>query len=86
MSKPKEVMMVDLIAIFRTLDQLAPHERQEVMRYLERHQDTPAAEPPKQRIAGLGAKYGKTWMSDDFNDELPDEFWFGEDENEESVE
>lgn len=28
---------------------------------------------PKQRILGLGE--GKTWMSDDFDDELPDEFW-----------
>ncbi len=27
----------------------------------------------KQRILGLGK--GKTWMSDDFDDELPDEFW-----------
>ena len=25
------------------------------------------------RVFGLGA--GKTWMSDDFDDELPDEFW-----------
>lgn len=28
---------------------------------------------PKKRIAGLGK--GTTWMSDDFDDELPDEFW-----------
>jgi antitoxin (DNA-binding transcriptional repressor) of toxin-antitoxin stability system len=28
---------------------------------------------PKQRIAGLGK--GTMWMSDDFDDELPDEFW-----------
>jgi len=28
---------------------------------------------PKQRIFGLGK--GKTWMSEDFDDELPDEFW-----------
>lgn len=28
---------------------------------------------PKQRILGLGE--GTTWMSDDFDDELPDEFW-----------
>ena len=27
----------------------------------------------KPRIAGLSE--GKSWMSDDFNDELPDEFW-----------
>lgn len=31
----------------------------------------------KERIAGLNQ--GEIWMSDDFNDELPDEFWFGED-------
>ena len=38
---------------------------------------TPIAEAkgtkPKQRIFGLGK--GKTWMSEDFDDELPDEFW-----------
>ena len=28
---------------------------------------------PKPRILGLGK--GKSWMSDDFDDELPDEFW-----------
>lgn len=28
---------------------------------------------PKQRVFGLGK--GKTWTSDDFDDELPDEFW-----------
>ncbi len=27
----------------------------------------------KQRVAGLGK--GTMWMSDDFDDELPDEFW-----------
>ena len=38
---------------------------------------TPIAEveqtAPKPRVFGLGK--GKTWMSDDFDDELPDEFW-----------
>ncbi len=28
---------------------------------------------PKQRVLGLGK--GTMWMSDDFDDELPDEFW-----------
>lgn len=28
---------------------------------------------PKQRVLGLGE--GTMWMSDDFDDELPDEFW-----------
>jgi hypothetical protein len=30
-----------------------------------------------QRIAGLHE--GQVWISDDFNDSLPDEFWFGDD-------
>ena len=34
-------------------------------------------EEPKQRVFGLGKGY---WMSDDFDDELPDEFWLGDDE------
>jgi hypothetical protein len=32
--------------------------------------------PPKQRVLGL--HQGMGWMSDDFNDPLPDEFWLGE--------
>ena len=30
----------------------------------------------KKRIAGLHA--GQGWVSDDFNDELPDSFWLGQ--------
>lgn len=30
-------------------------------------------EKPKQRVAGLGK--GTMWMSEDFDEELPDEFW-----------
>jgi hypothetical protein len=32
-----------------------------------------------QRVLGLHA--GSMWMSDDFDAELPDEFWFGEDQD-----
>ena len=32
---------------------------------------------PKERFAGLNK--GEIWMSEDFNDELPEEFWLGED-------
>jgi antitoxin (DNA-binding transcriptional repressor) of toxin-antitoxin stability system len=36
---------------------------------------TPVEKPreAKPRVFGLGK--GMSWMSDDFNDELPDEFW-----------
>lgn len=38
----------------------------------------PAFEAPqKKRIAGLNR--GQIWVSDDFDDPLPDEFWLGED-------
>lgn len=39
-----------------------------------------APQKPKllKRQAGLGR--GTVWMSDDFDDELPDSFWLGEDE------
>ena len=30
-----------------------------------------------ERVAGLHS--GQIWMSDDFNDPLPDEFWLGDD-------
>jgi len=34
------------------------------------------AHEKRQRTPGLHA--GMIWMSDDFNDPLPDEFWFGD--------
>ncbi len=33
--------------------------------------------PKKKRVFGM--HQGQGWISDDFNDELGDEFWFGED-------
>ncbi len=41
----------------------------------EKEQNQP--KPKKKRVAGL--HQGQGWISDDFNDELGDEFWFGED-------
>lgn len=35
-----------------------------------------ASSPRQQRVLGL--HQGMGWMSDDFNDPLPDEFWLGE--------
>ena len=36
--------------------------------------------PPKERV--LGRYAGQMWMSEDFNDELPDAFWFPDDKGE----
>lgn len=44
---------------------------------------TPIEKPEnikKERVLGLGVGRGEGYfMSEDFNDELPDEFWLGED-------
>jgi len=48
----------------------------EFLREKKRKNQT-AAEPRKERVFGMYD--GQGWISDDFNDELPDEFWFGED-------
>ena len=37
----------------------------------------PLEQPKKQRVFGLHR--GQIWMSDDFNDPLPDEFFLGDD-------
>lgn len=39
---------------------------------------TPEPKHKKQRIPDMHK--GGVWMSDDFDDELPDSFWFGDDE------
>ena len=39
-------------------------------------EDVNGEAPTKPRIAGLHAGMG--WISDDFDDELPDSFWLGE--------
>ncbi len=39
--------------------------------------DEKLEQPRKKRVLGLGVG-GKFYMSDDFDDELPDAFWLGE--------
>jgi antitoxin (DNA-binding transcriptional repressor) of toxin-antitoxin stability system len=39
-------------------------------------QEEPVSVLPKKRVFGLHR--GQIWVSDDFDDELPDEFWLGE--------
>ena len=40
-------------------------------------EEEPETKPKGKRVFGL--HQGQGWISDDFNDELGDEFWFGED-------
>jgi mRNA-degrading endonuclease RelE of RelBE toxin-antitoxin system len=62
------------------LQTLAPEQQQQVLDFVEflaQKYDQPQQAPQK-RVLGLSQ--GKIWISDDFNDPLPDEFWLGESE------
>ena len=66
----KEVSIQTVIALTRNGDEVVPEENGEPLVKV-----TPIEKPKEQkpRVAGLGK--GTMWMSDDFDDELPDEFW-----------
>jgi hypothetical protein len=66
--------MTDLQTLFRTIDELTPEEKQQVVEYIQEHQATePSVQP---RVFDLHA--GVIAMSDDFDEELPLSFWLGE--------
>ncbi|BAB77672.1 DUF2281 domain-containing protein [Anabaena sp. FACHB-709] len=70
----------DLIA---KLETLPPEKLQQVLDFVEflaqKYTQTPESEQtPQKRVLGLNQ--GEIWMSDDFNEPLPDEFWLGEGE------
>jgi Protein of unknown function (DUF2281) len=69
--------------VLTALQRLTPEQRQQVFDLVEdlsqekKLDDKPQAPTPrKQRVFGQYA--GKIWMSDDFDDPLPDSFWLGE--------
>ncbi|MEA5507142.1 DUF2281 domain-containing protein [Halotia wernerae UHCC 0503] len=67
----------ELIAKLQTL---APEQQQQVLDFVEflAQKYVQPEQPPQKRIPDLNK--GEIWMSDDFNDPLPDEFWLGEGE------
>ncbi|MEO1375823.1 MAG: DUF2281 domain-containing protein [Cyanobacteria bacterium J06635_10] len=64
------------------LQSLSPEQQQTLLDFAEflvqKHtQPQPIqTQPVQQRILGLNK--GEIWMSEDFNEPLPDEFWMGE--------
>ena len=69
-SLSENVALQTVIALTRNGDEVVIEENGEPLAKV-----LPFAKPTAQtqRIAGLGK--GTIWMSDDFDDELPDEFW-----------
>lgn len=65
--------------IYALIDTLELEYLEEVKWYVEEQTRTALMpKPGKPRVLGLHANTGPFWMSDDFNDPLPDEFWLGE--------
>jgi hypothetical protein len=64
----------ELIAKFQTL---APEQQQQVLDFVEflAQKYAQTQKPPEKRVFDLNK--GEIWMSDDFNDTLPDEWWMG---------
>lgn len=70
--------MSTVLEIAQAAAELSLEEQQALLERLQSNLEAhlhPALTGP--RVAGLHA--GQWWMSDDFNDPLPDEFWLGED-------
>lgn len=72
--------MSNLTSVIEQIKQLTDAERQQLVDYLQSEQAKSEPPKPKKRVIGLHEHLGKGWMADDFDDELPDSFWLGEDE------
>ncbi len=76
--------MVDLQTLFQTVDELSADELKQlylhIMQTRVQFVAAPAETPSKPHTLGLFENIGETWMSDDFDAELPDSFWLGEDQ------
>lgn len=62
--------LAGLLALAKDGDEIIIEENGEPFATVSLIQKSPKA---KERVFGLGR--GTVWMSDDFDDELPDEFW-----------
>jgi hypothetical protein len=68
--------MMDLQALFEAVDHLSEAEKQKLLDYLQNHRERSGQEVRRPLI--LNMHPGAMIASDDFNDELPDSFWLGE--------
>ena len=66
--------MADLQTILKEIDTLTAAEKQQVIDYIQQQEQSEGLTTEK-RIPDLFPGF---WMSDDFDEELPDSFWLGE--------
>jgi len=76
--------MADLQELIRAVDELNVSEVRQLYDHIVETRgqilNAPEQVRSRPRVLGLFEHTGETWMSDDFDDELPDSFWLGEDE------
>ncbi len=77
------ILSIDFDTLLRAIDRLTPEQKQVIQLHLEKplpletlHEPAMVEQKPT-RIPNLHA--GMIWVSDDFDDPLPDEFWLGGD-------
>lgn len=73
--------MTDLQELFKTVDRLSTEELKQLYSYILNNRiEFKDSEhlSKKERVLGLHTSLGHARLSDDFMDELPDEFWLGE--------
>jgi hypothetical protein len=68
---------IEFDELIKVIDQLSAEQKRILQERLNFEGAEMPSQPLKKRIAGLGE--GTIWISDDFDDPLPDEFWLGED-------
>jgi hypothetical protein len=61
-------MVTDLQNLFQTIDELQPDDLKQLYRYIAENHI---------QFVGLHSHLDSAWMSGDFRDELPDDFWLG---------
>ena len=70
--------MSDIQSLFEQVDSLTPEEGLQLFDHVIERLHSFGMIVTKPRILGLHVHLGAAWISDDFDDELPDSFWLGE--------
>lgn len=63
--------------LLKAVDSLSPEQKRLLRQHIDTETTTTEVDMSKPRILGLHP--GAIWMSNDFDDPLPDEFWLGDD-------
>jgi hypothetical protein len=70
--------MLNFNELMEAVEQLSDEQKRALKQRLEELEAVTTQNQLKPRTPNLHP--GSVWMSDDFDDPLPDEFWFGDDE------